>query len=161
MTEKTVLIVEDDDALREALTDTLALAGYRMLDAADGPAALALLAAEPVDIVVTDVQMQPMDGHELLLKIKGMAPQLPVLMMTAYGTIERAVSAMRDGAGHYLVKPFEADELVETVARFLPADLPAGDLIASDPSTRALLDLARRVAASDATVMLSGESCTG
>ncbi len=161
MTDKTVLIVEDDDALREALTDTLMLAGYRVLDAADGPAALELLAAEPVDIVVTDVQMQPMDGHELLLKIKSRAPQMPILMMTAYGTIERAVSAMRDGAGHYLVKPFEADELVETVARFLPAEVPAGDLIASDPSTRALLDLARRVAASDATVMLSGESGTG
>src|SRR5690606_34319841 len=75
--------------------------------------------AASVDLVVTDVQMAPVDGRELLRSLRRSHPGLPVLMMTAYGTIEQAVDAMRDGAVDYLVKPFEADELERRVARYI------------------------------------------
>jgi two-component system response regulator FlrC len=158
-----VLIVEDDPALREALQDTLCLAGYRVIQATDGEAALALLERNPVGIVVTDVQMQPMDGERLLREIKLRYPAIPVLLMTAYGEIDRAVEAMRAGACNYLAKPFEPDDLVSEVARWmLPAALgDEGEMIAEDPATREALDLARRVAGTDATVLLTGESGVG
>ena len=158
-----VLIVEDDAALREALKDTLVLAGYRVIEAADGQAALTLLERNPAGIVVTDVQMQPMDGERLLREIKRRQPTLPVLLITAYGEIERAVEAMRAGACNYLTKPFEADDLVSEVARWmLPAGFgDEGELIAEDAATRQVLDLVRRVAVTDATVLLTGESGVG
>ena len=158
-----VLIVEDDAALREALKDTLALAGYQVLEASDGEAGLALLERGPVGIVITDVQMQPMDGERLLREIKRRQPALPVLLMTAYGEIERAVEAMRAGACNYLAKPFEPQELVSEVARWmLPSGFgEEGEVIAEAQATRQVLELARRVAGTDATVLLTGESGVG
>jgi len=158
-----VLIVEDDAALREALKDTLALAGYQILEASDGEAGLALLERGPVGIVITDVQMQPMDGERLLREIKRRQPALPVLLMTAYGEIERAVEAMRAGACNYLAKPFEPQELVSEVARWmLPSGFgEEGEVIAEAQATRQVLELARRVAGTDATVLLTGESGVG
>jgi two-component system response regulator FlrC len=88
MSQAKVLIVEDDPDLREALSDTLELAGYQVMAVAEGSAALTLLSSESVGMVISDVQMRPMDGHTLLKKIKSEHPQLPVLLMTAYGTIE-------------------------------------------------------------------------
>jgi two-component system response regulator FlrC len=158
-----VLIVEDDPDLREALSDTLQLAGYDVRVAGDGAAALEVVAAEPVGLVVSDVQMQPMDGHALLRQIKASHPEIPVLLMTAYGMIERAVEAMRDGACNYLTKPFEADKLLAEVARFMltsPAE-EGGEVIAEDAMSREMLALARRVAASSTTVLVTGESGVG
>lgn len=160
MSQKTILIVEDDKDLREALCDTLELAGFAVAAAADGSSAIELL-DQHVGMVVTDVQMQPMDGHELLKRIKAKRPQLPVVLMTAYGTIEKAVTAMQDGATDYLVKPFEANVLVNMVERVMATPLGDDQLIADDPATRELAELARRVAESEATVMISGESGTG
>jgi two-component system, response regulator FlrC len=158
-----VLIVEDDAALREALHDTLELSGYRVLEATDGQDALQMLGRERVGIVVTDVQMQPMDGETLLREIKRRFPALPVLLMTAYGEIDRAVEAMRAGACNYLTKPFEPNELVSEVARWmLPVAMDdSGEVVAEDPASRQVLELARRVAGSDATVLLTGESGVG
>lgn len=158
-----VLLVEDDANLREALVDTLNLSGYTTLEASDGSAALKILENTRVGIIVSDIQMQPMDGFNLLLEVKKRQPSLPMLLMTAYGDIERAVEAMRHGAAHYLTKPFEPDRLLAEIARFM---LPStqedqGDVIAEDPKTVDLLALARRVAGSDASVMLNGESGTG
>ncbi len=158
-----VLIVEDDPDLREALTDTLQIAGYDVRVAEDGSAALKVVAAEPVGLVVSDVQMQPMDGHALLKQIKASHPEIPVLLMTAYGMIEKAVEAMRDGACNYLTKPFEADKLLAEVARFMltsPAE-EGGEVIAEDAMSREMLALARRVAASNTTVLVTGESGVG
>ena len=87
MTHAAVMVVEDDPALREALCDTLDLAGYRSLPAADGQAALALLGRERPALVVSDVQMQPMDGNALLHALRRQRPDLPVVLMTAFGTI--------------------------------------------------------------------------
>ncbi len=93
-----ILIVEDDCDLREALCDTLALSGYEAVVASDGVMALEVLSRRNVGLVVTDVQMQPMDGHTLLREIKLAYPHLPVLLMTAYGMIDKAVAAMQAGA---------------------------------------------------------------
>jgi two-component system response regulator FlrC len=158
-----ILVVEDDAALREALTDTLELAGQSVVAAPDGEAALATLGRETVDMVLSDVQMPGMDGHELLRRVKSVRPGIPFILMTAYGQIDRAVEAMRDGAADYLPKPFEPDRLLAVVARYLPApgDQRAGEVVAEDPRMRAVLDLVDRVAATDATVLLTGESGVG
>ena len=158
-----ILIVEDDGDLREALCDTLALSGYQAIGVADGNAALAELARNTVGLVVTDVQMQPMDGHTLLREIKAAHPHLPVLLMTAYGMIDKAVEAMRAGACNYLTKPFEPDRLLAEVARYMlpaPAD-GEREVIAQDPHSQELFSLAQRVAATMATVLITGESGTG
>ncbi len=163
MSLATVLIVEDDPALREALSDTLELAGYPVKVAGEGNDALEILRQERVGMVVSDVQMRPMDGHTLLCEIKATHPELPVLLMTAYGSIEKAVAAMHDGAVDYLVKPFEAEVLVSKVAGHIkPAnESPIDGPVVEDLRSREVLELARRVARSEATVLLNGESGTG
>jgi len=158
----TVLVVEDDLSLREALCDTLQLAGYPVLAANDGKTALSLINQEEISVVVSDVQMKPMDGFSLLKKLKSTHPDLPVVLMTAYGTIQKAVQAIREGASDYLVKPFDSDALVNLVKRFIiDNDHQYNSLVAEDPQTRRLVDLAKRVADSDATVMITGESGCG
>ncbi|MEO8037374.1 MAG: sigma-54 dependent transcriptional regulator [Betaproteobacteria bacterium] len=158
-----ILIAEDDPALREALTDTLELAGYDVIASADGESALGELDRNRVGMIVSDVQMKPMDGHRLLAEVKQRQPHIPVLLMTAYGMIDQAVSAMRAGACNYITKPFEPEALVSQVQRYM---LPAAwggldEVIAEDPATREVLDLARRVAVTEATVLITGESGTG
>jgi two-component system response regulator FlrC len=161
MSDQPILIVEDDPHLREALSDALERAGYPVLAVADGDTGLATLAKEPVSLVISDVRMEPMDGHELFRRIRASQPVLPVVLMTAYGTIERAVSAMRDGASDYLIKPFEAGALLRTVDKWRARARGDTRPVAEDPRMAAIIDLARRVAASDATVMISGESGVG
>jgi two-component system, response regulator FlrC len=161
MSTRPVLLVEDDASLREALAETLRLAGMEVLTASDGATALQVLASAPIAAVVTDYQMKPMDGSQLLSRIRDRLPQLPVLMITAHGSIEHAVKSMLDGATDYLVKPFSADALVTRLQRLLPRELPAAGMIAEDPVTLEAAALATRVAASDTTVLLSGESGTG
>ncbi|MFA5678512.1 MAG: sigma-54 dependent transcriptional regulator [Pseudomonas sp.] len=164
MSKPRILLVEDDRALREALADTLALGGYDYLEAADGVAALAVLQRESVAMVISDVNMPGMDGHALLRSLREQFPQLPVLLMTAYGTVQNAVTAMREGAVDYLVKPFEPSALLDLVAQHAQGRLQrsgADGPVAVDPASQQLLRLAQRVAASDSTVLISGESGTG
>jgi two-component system response regulator FlrC len=163
MTAK-ILLVEDDRALREALGDTLALGGhdYRAVECAED--ALAALAAEPFGMVVSDVNMPGMDGHQLLGLVRSRHPQLPVLLMTAYGAVDRAVEAMRQGAADYLVKPFEPRALLDLVATHALGKLSSKDAegpVANEPASQQLLELAARVARSASTVLISGESGTG
>ncbi len=161
MSEPTVLIVEDDTDLREALRDIIEQAGYRVWEAANGRTALDRVQGGPPDMVISDVQMEGMDGHALLRHLKRLHPELPVVLITAYGSIERAVEAMRDGAVDYLVKPFEAEVVVHMVSRYAQREPAPSELVAEDPKSRELAALARRVAASDATVMITGESGSG
>ncbi|TBU93890.1 sigma-54-dependent response regulator transcription factor FleR [Phytopseudomonas dryadis] len=159
-----VLLVEDDRALREALADTLALGGhaYRAVDCAE--AALTAMAEEPFGLVVSDVNMPGMDGHQLLAVIRERQPQLPVLLMTAFGAVERAVDAMRKGAADYLVKPFEPKALLALVERHALGRVGGCEQdgpVALEPASLQLLELAARVARSDSTVLITGESGTG
>ncbi len=157
-----IVIVEDDADLREALCDTLALAGYTTLSCADGASALGVIAEQNVSLVISDVQMGRINGHQLLRAIKDKTPNLPVLLMTAYGSIQSAVQAMREGAVDYLVKPFDSEVLVHKVAQLLPAVGPATDgVVLVSASIRETFALAKRVAQSDATVLITGESGTG
>ncbi|MCY1273168.1 Regulatory protein AtoC [compost metagenome] len=163
MTAK-ILLVEDDRALREALADTLLLGGYdhRAVDCAE--AALVALGEESFGLMISDVNMPGMDGHQLLAIVRQRYPQLPVLLMTAYGAVERAVEAMRQGAADYLVKPFEPNTLLDLVARHAlgrMTQVPSDGPVALEPASRQLLELAARVARSDSTVLISGESGTG
>lgn len=156
-----ILIVEDDDSLREALADTLELGGYSVLLAEDGQDALNVLEKNRVSLVLSDVQMQPMDGEALLQHIKQLYPSLPVILMTAYGVIEKAVAALHAGACHYLPKPFEPDRLLQEVAKYMLPGSNDEEVIAEDPVMLHLLEMSRRVAQSDASVMITGESGTG
>ena len=157
-----ILVVEDDAALREAVSDTLELAGQSVLSVADGDEALQLLARQSVSLVVSDVRMLPIDGITLLREIRSRFPELPVVLMTAFGDVDRAVEAMRAGACDFLLKPFEPQALLEHVMRYrLPESLDDERVIASDPASSSLFALARRVAQTDATVLLTGESGVG
>jgi len=161
MTKSSIMIVEDDNDLREALADTLKLAGYHVLEAENGNSALNVLANEHVNMVVSDVQMEGMDGHMLLKRLKQEHPEIPVVLMTAYGTIQKAVEAMQNGACDYLVKPFEAEVLVNMVSHYVVPEDTNLEMIAEDPVTKDVLKLSQRVADSDATVLINGESGSG
>ncbi|USD65972.1 sigma-54 dependent transcriptional regulator [Vibrio sp. SCSIO 43136] len=162
MAQSKVLIVEDDEGLREALVDTLALAGYEWVEADSAEAALVLLKAQEVDIVISDVQMAGMGGLALLRNIKTHWPKLPVLLMTAYANIEDAVSAMKEGAIDYMAKPFAPEVLLNMVSRYAPVKSDSsGDAIVADPKSLQLLALADKVAKTDANVMVLGPSGSG
>ena len=158
MSHAAILVVEDDSDLREALCATLNIAGYSTDGARDGLSALEHLDRHAYSLVLSDVQMRAMDGHALLKNIKIKHPELPVLLMTAYGTVQKAVQAMREGAADYLVKPIEAEALISLVQQIVTEQSSASaDFIAADPRSREVQTLAARVAASDATVMITGE----
>lgn len=155
-----ILVVEDDEALRDALLITLEAAGHRPSGADGGPAALALLERQAFHMVVSDLRMSPMDGLQLLGEIRQRKPGLPVLLMTAFGDVDKAVAAMRGGACDFMLKPFEPRVLLDQIERY--AIPPAAEgVIAVDARTREILLLAARVAKTDATVLLTGESGTG
>lgn len=162
MAQSTVLVVEDDEGLREALVDTLALAGYDWIEADCAEAALIKLKSHAVDIVVSDVQMAGMGGLALLRNIKTHWPNLPVLLMTAYANIEDAVSAMKEGAIDYMAKPFAPEVLLNMVSRYAPVKSDDnGDAIVADEKSLRLLSLADKVAKTDANVMILGPSGSG
>jgi two-component system response regulator FlrC len=158
---ESVLVVEDDAALREALIDTLHSAGLAVLGACDAPTALHLLETEEVALVISDVQMPGPNGYELLSCIKKLRADLPVVLMTAYGTVAQAVAAMREGATDYIVKPFDAPALIEMARRQLAARVVPNELVAADPESKRVVSLARKIAENDATVLITGESGTG
>jgi len=156
-----ILVVEDDAALRDAVCFTLEMAGHGVTGVDGGAAALAEIERQAFSLVVSDLRMQPMDGLQLLGELRARRPQMPVLLMTAYGDVDKAVSAMRGGACDFLMKPFEPEFLLEHVRRYAARPPSADDTVAEDAHTRDLLALAARVAATDATVLLTGESGTG
>lgn len=158
-----ILIVEDDHDLRDALVTTLELAKFRVREAACAEDALARLAESPVDMVVSDVNMPGLSGHELLAEVQRRYPGLPMMLITAYGQISHAVAAMQAGAIDYLVKPFEPQVLVDAVTRVVGGvrRASADEPVAEDPVSKRMFQLAAKVANSDSTVLISGESGTG
>src|SRR3981189_3625490 len=150
-----------NDAVRAVEADARRAAGLAALSAADAQTALLLLSSEDIGLLISDVHMPGANGYELLSSIKRLHPYLPVVLMTAYGTVAQAVAAMREGATDYIVKPFDAQALIDMAQRQLAARVTPNELIATDPESKRLLTLARKIAQNDATVLITGESGTG
>ena len=175
--QKTVLLVDDDESLRRVVEYNLHEEGYHVLTAVDGAAGWRTFQTESVDLVLTDVRMPEMDGIEVLTRIKAMQPDVPVIMLTAHGTINSAVEAMKLGAFDYLTKPFNREQLKAAVRKaFEVAALTTenrylrqvvadrfsfANMIAGSRAMRAVTETAGRVAQSDTSVLLEGESGTG
>lgn len=167
-----ILIVDDDKSVLEVLEARLSTSGFNVIMADNGYQALRILSEEPVDAVISDVKMPKMGGMQLLNKMHSIRPELPVIFLTAYGTIADAVKAVQAGATDYLTKPFDGRELVRKLkgiprpaADRLKASLSAGDELESDtaksPGMQRLHDMIERVAASDVNVLILGESGVG
>ncbi len=156
-----VMVVEDDGALREALVDTLHAAGIPASGAVDAAHALRKLESEDIALVISDVQMPEINGHQLLSLLRHRRPDLPVILMTAYGTVAQAVAVMRDGATDYIIKPFDAEALIKIARHHMGRRVAHSELIAVDPVSKHLMSLARKFAESDATILITGESGSG
>ena len=165
MKQYDILIVEDDLSLCEALCDTLEIGGYRVVSARNGTEALIKLEYGQFKLVVSDVQMPVMDGFELLKNMQHKYSKTPVLLMTAFGTIPKAVEAMQAGASDYLIKPFDAAALVNKVADYVANPITTNtddnQRVVQDESMKKLYALIAKVAKTDVTVLLQGESGTG
>ncbi len=156
-----ILVVEDDSELQEALVDTLSLNGFDVIGVSNAEDALVAL-DDDIGMVFSDIRMDGMDGYTLMTRIRAIKPYLPIVLMTAYGTIEQAVDAMKSGAVDYIVKPFEADVLVEKAKVYFNRDASSeDDFVVADPATQQLKVMAQKVAESDASILISGESGTG
>ncbi len=169
-----VLIVDDETNIRRVLSAMLTRDGYEVTAAADGEQALAAMHRAPVDAVVTDLVMPRMGGLELLKAIGSTYPDVPVILITAHGTVDTAVEAMKAGAFDYITKPFDQDDLRTVIGKAVRARVLAGQhvhpptaegerppLVGQSPSMRAVYDLIARVADSPSTVLITGESGTG
>ncbi len=169
-----IVIVDDEKNIRRNLAVFFESLGHRVRAAAGGAEAIAALGDEPADLVLTDVRMAEMDGLRLLEEIKRRDPATVVVLMTAFATVENAVAAMKAGAQDYVTKPFTLDEIRRTLERALElrglrvenrelrsAVEQAPMLETESAAMRRLLDTARQAAASDATILLTGESGAG
>ena len=165
-----ILLVDDDRDLLQLIAMRLQAAGYGVVSVESGEAALAALAVSRPQVVVTDLRMHGMDGMALFDAIHRDSPSLPVVILTAHGTIPEAVTATRRGVFSFLTKPFEPKVLLDTVAEAMRLSSPPAsgevegwrsELITRSSGMEDLLAQARRVAASDASVCIFGQSGTG
>ncbi len=169
-----VLIVDDEPNIRRVLAAMLAREGYEVTTAADGEQALAVLHKTPVHVVVTDLVMPRLGGMQLLARVSADFPDIPVIVITAHGTVDSAVQALKAGAFDYVTKPFEQEELKKVIAkasraneferRNVHAPGLAGEkppLVGDSPAMRQIYEIIAKVADSPSTVLISGESGTG
>jgi len=169
-----VLIVDDELNIRRVLSAMLAREGYEVTAAADGEQALAVLQKTPVHVVVTDLVMPRLGGLELLAQITSEFPDVPVIVITAHGTVDSAVQALKAGAFDYITKPFEQEELKKVIAKASRAHeyerqnvhgpAVAGEkppLVGGSPAMRQVYEMVAKVADSPSTVLITGESGTG
>jgi two-component system response regulator HydG len=173
----TLLVADDDPGLRESLERTLTREGYRVVLASDGRAALERVQAGGIDLIVTDLKMPGLTGLELLRAAKAIMPDVDVILLTAFGTVEEAVKAMKDGAYDFLTKPFRREQLIKLIDKALERrelieqnralkkqleDIRAkGQMIGASPSFRRMMTLIEQIADSSATALIQGESGTG
>jgi DNA-binding NtrC family response regulator len=172
-----ILVVDDESDMRTALSHALDRGGFSVESAASGTEALIKLKKDPFGMVITDLKMPEMSGMEVLGAVKKLSPQIPVIMITAYGSIHNAVEAMQQGAADYLLKPFSFETLVTTVKKVLESQNNSGHcsslrqnaqiqsstktFVTQDPKLLDILKLAQNVASSRSTILIQGESGTG
>ena len=172
-----LLVVDDQKNMRATTAMVLRQAGYLVDEAEDGAAALKRLEGDSYDVVLTDLRMPDVDGMDVLRTVRQVAPETEVIVMTAYGTIESAVEAMRRGAHDFIAKPFKEDELLLRAAKAVEKRRLVGQvsvlsgefrrrfgldhIIGRSAGLREVLDRVVKVAPSDATVLITGESGTG
>ncbi len=175
MKGKQILVVDDEPKMRRVLEIMLEKIGYGVYSAANGVEALEIFAHDAIDLIITDLRMPEMDGVELLAKIRSKNADLPVIVITAHGTVETAVTAMRHGASDYLLRPFDIDVLELAIERalgsaeiarenaYLRQELNRGwdAFVGASKSMQAVYELIKRVGASKASVMITGETGTG
>ena len=172
-----ILIVDDEEIVRESLSGWLEKDGYTVSSAQDGPSAIARVNAERWSILLVDMKMPGMDGLQVLEQAKKIQPDAAVVIMTAYATVDTAVAAMKLGAYDYLVKPFDPEEMSLMITKIvwqqalvrenvllrkvLKRDYRFRDLVSKNPKMRAVFELARTAARSSSTILVLGESGTG
>jgi DNA-binding NtrC family response regulator len=172
-----VLVVEDDEAMRDLLVEELSEAGFDVVAAGDGRAGIDTVKREKIDLVITDLRMPELDGFDLIRDIRATPEAPPLVMITAFGSIETAIKAVKLGAYDYITKPFEMEELllcadkaleerqlrreVVRLRREVEGKYQLGDVVARSGEMQEILDLVRRVAPSNVTVLVTGESGTG
>jgi len=177
MAEKKLLVVDDDSLIRRSLGEMLRREGYIVAEAATGTEAMKIAATAAPDLVITDFNMPEIDGMQLLRALKAKKPDLPVILVTGYGTVEQAVEAMKHGAYDYVSKPIMDDEMKLVVKRALDEktlraentdlkkrlDLRYGydSIVGRDYKMQKIYDTIESVAATKATVLITGESGTG
>jgi DNA-binding NtrC family response regulator len=174
---KKILLVDDEPRILTLLHSVLRTEGLEAVSAKDGHTAVNLLKSQRFDLMISDIRMSPMDGMELFRVARTECPDLPIILLTAYGSVETAIEAMKNGAFDYLTKPFKVDELIITVKRALEySEIKAERdelretlatqckfdvVVAESPAMKRVCEQIRRVAPTDATVLLTGESGTG
>lgn len=168
-----ILIVDDEKNMRWALSKALEKGGYKVLTASDGAEGCELFARTDPDLVLLDLRMPGMGGLEALSKMKAANSSVPVIIITAHGTVENAIEAMKHGADDYLTKPFELETVKAVVAKnlrlaglsreveLLRREMQDVKIIGKSPKFLAVMDMVQRVAASGATVLILGETGTG
>jgi DNA-binding NtrC family response regulator len=172
-----IILVDDEPSILSVLTTLLKAEGHEVLSSRGGEGAKELIRTEPFDLMITDIRMSPVDGLQLLRQARRERPGCAVIMLTAYGSVETAVEAMKEGAFDYITKPFRVDELLITVKHALEfinimaenvslkAQLESRyrfeNIVAESPAMRTVCEMIERVAPTDTTVLILGESGTG
>jgi len=172
-----ILVADDEPLMRDFLCETLRRRNYEVVTASDGQQAMNLINEKNFDLILTDLKMPKASGLDIIRHVKSRSPQSMVIVMTAYGTVESAVQAMREGAYDYLTKPFSPDQIEVVINKaaerqklleenkFLRSELanecPFEDMIGDSPAMKRIYETVKKVAPSDATVLITGESGTG
>jgi len=172
-----ILLVDDEPRMLSLLNSLLKAEGYEVTSVQDGSKVPELIAGETFDLMITDIRMTPVDGIELLKIAKDKKPGMPVIILTAYGSVETAIEAMKIGTFDYVTKPFKMDELLITIQRALEYSRALSEnlelkeelvgrykfenIVAESPAMRNVCEMIKRVAPADTTVLITGESGTG